>query len=554
MEKLWRLLPLVGLLQLHTLTALAEADGDAKTEGLRYERSVQESARLHKQQGGLRNLAENSDNEDNVKPRTEEEGEIERFLLGGLRGLEQSGNGNGNQHGHTKKNDDLFVEVEDHEPMPYLIGEEHSIASLDDGDGHRLKNCDNGNNSLKCLNPDVIDEESNTATYTVTHQDSPCVAVHFGNWAFKPDCSATISNADGSENYEIDCNANGRQKKSEGFWSPSVYGETIKVTTKCSSNRKVMQHAPIEIDTYAACFSDEDIPSRRQLKICGDDDRDNAVCYKGTGTEGDVYNASKAVARINFFSEVGCTGFLASPANRNFVMAPRSCFKDSSMSFEDMAQNADVEFMAERSNCGADNCANCGVQNAEYVKCPSGSASLVMKSYEWDYAVIEINDTTCVDKNGTAITEKLTDLFGYIRVYNGSDVSIGEQISIPQHPRNKAKEIAIYSDQDDSGFCEIRSTTEKGKCVSDNADDTLLGFACDTEYPRGAPIISTSPGDHYLMAVGINMCGKTNCPGAGDRKLNKGASFNDICEHMCDDSPGVPANRKNLCEKICYGT
>lgn len=120
--------------------------------------------------------------------------------------------------------------------------------------------------------------------------------------------------------------------------------------------------------------------------------------------------------------------------------------------------------------------------------------------------------------------------------------ALGERIYIPQHPNGGPKTIAIASDADAGGMCQI------DPIVGDTpSPDTDIGFLCDTtDDSLGAPVISAQTG----RVVGISHWGA--CPNTAtrmDQILPRIAPLLDKCsfERACTLVSGGRCDCNGIC-------
>lgn len=453
--------------------------------------------------------------------------------------------------------------------VPYTIGEEHDV--------------------MEGMFDATVSDDGTVATYRLTHEGASCMALRFSAWDMKKgQCTATITGAE--ESFVVTDDANGRKKnKKEGYgeslWSDHVYGDYIELVTTCRNGR-VLENARVGVDTYMACTKNpiqevEDGVSlaephgqgrkrgrrmvrTRKATVCGEDNRENAVCLKPSdyvppGPEASVvmppsteYEASRAVARLVIGSNKACTGFLVSDKSR-LLITNRHCIKKNGMSLEERTLDVETEFMAERGSCDAEwDQAMWGKSHPDYVHCQKGSAELLMSHYKLDFAIMKLNESMCVDKDGNnavGANITLTGLFGYIPVLNSADEA-GESVQedeiayISQHPRAYPKVVAHKTDSSSPGstsmpHCSIESLSETS-CISNSAPKSL-GYSCDTQGgSSGSPVILPGRGH---KAVGLHSCGGGSSCGTSDY-LNSAVKFSEICDEIC-------SNRAYLCDVVC---
>jgi len=259
-----------------------------------------------------------------------------------------------------------------------------------------------------------------------------------------------------------------------------------------------MRRSFFEVDEYAAGFSerffriDEYSPlsardtmvfggGRRNLSICEDDDKRNAICYESTHPR--EYVKARAVARILVGGRSACTGWLVDSrygSRKNLLLTNAHC-----ISTQSAVLNSDFEFLGEEDKCES--------TSGDCFLCDRGvihdGAELLFSDAGHDVALIQLNDDV-VDQQA---------LYGSIEL-DDRDIVIGEAIYIPQHAGAKAKEIGLIDTFSTTNECKILGF--RYGCTDNSVQD--VRYTCDTEGgSSGSPVISR-PG---LKAVAIHHCG-----------------------------------------------
>ncbi len=355
----------------------------------------------------------------------------------------------------------LHVAVPAAAEAPLKVGETHSIVIASSG-------------------PTAVDPVRTDRgwLWELYHPGATYLAVHFDRFDLAPGERLVITDGAGGQAAVLA----GQGKMDAGrFWSRHVRGDTLFMELILSTGdprhpRRV--RGGFEIDAYAAGFAE--LPPLTKA-ICGDDDKENAICYASSyPTE---YDRARAVARLLINGSSLCTGWLASADNH--LITNEHCITSSSD-----ALNTDYEFMSEAPNCSDSNCQLChdGVVFS--------GATFIQDSASLDYALVQI---TSGDPAGT---------YGHLDIDDRSAV-VGEQIYIPQHPGGRAKELGILSSAsaDGGGVCTVSSTSEP-PCSGSGYND--VGYYCDTEGgSSGSPVLATS--SHKVIA--LHHC--ANCPNRG---------------------------------------
>jgi lysyl endopeptidase len=158
------------------------------------------------------------------------------------------------------------------------------------------------------------------------------------------------------------------------------------LTLKCNGKNK---KAEFSIDEYVAGYpeghpatnerkrnlrgaEDPFANLSRELAICSDDDKQNAVCYQSNYSG--EYNKAKAVARLLIGGSAACTGWLVGP--NNMLLTNEHCITSNSD-----AQNTDYQFMFESGSCGS---------NTASAFSTFDGTSLLKDNYSKDYALVQL--------------------------------------------------------------------------------------------------------------------------------------------------------------------
>ncbi len=226
--------------------------------------------------------------------------------------------------------------------------------------------------------------------------------------------------------------------------------------------------------------------------ICGSDDKEDAACYE-TGFP-DVYEQSRAVARIVMDGSALCTAWLVSCENH--VMTNNHCtWDDNDFDTQGELDRMEFQFMYE-SACGG------GAATVEY---SFMGGTWLENDRNLDYTLIQAPEG-----------ENPASTYGWLLIDNRL-VDIDETIYIVGHPGGRPKEISLYSthstDQDNpDGFCEVFSQNQP-VCVGGSVGE--IGYYCDTEGgSSGSPVLSRVTN----KVVALHHC--ANCPNRGVRIQN----------------------------------
>jgi hypothetical protein len=136
----------------------------------------------------------------------------------------------------------------------------------------------------------------------------------------------------------------------ESFWAKQVDQSHMILTIQCRGDLAKLK-AEFLIDKYVSGYpitTTRTHPDRRQLGICGDDDKENAVCYKISHP--DEYKHSRPVAKLLINGFGVCTGWLIGP---NILITNGHCIKD-----DNGAINTYYIFDYESTVCDSDSVEN----------------------------------------------------------------------------------------------------------------------------------------------------------------------------------------------------
>ncbi len=316
------------------------------------------------------------------------------------------------------------------------------------------------------------------------------VKIHFERLLLIPGDYVTISDPLGGQllRYSIDPRLGAPESDSEstfdggtGFWAMSITGDTAVVTLhRTAGVLSELSRYGVRIDRVARGFTAEEraeyIESRREESICGRDDKTDAVCYESTRpTE---YAHSHPVARLLINGTAMCTAWRLGPSNR--MITNYHCFSTTAM-----ARRTEIWFNYQ--------CVACGDPTlARSVK--TVGAQVLRTNRTLDYTIFTVSDFESIRE------------FGYLELDTAGAVR-GEEVYIPQHAAGRPKTIAIDSDADSRGVCQVVDPRYDGY-----AADTDVSYYCDTESgSSGSPVISRETN----QVVALHHFG--GCPNSGVR-------------------------------------
>lgn len=171
-----------------------------------------------------------------------------------------------------------------------------------------------------------------------------------------------------------------------------------------------------------------------------------------------------AVAKTLFDGGGACTAWRLGAGN--YMVTNWHCLPDQAKLDE-----AQFWFNYQQSTCG-------GVVAEEVVV---NGGELISSNRLLDYALFTVEDFASIES------------FGHFGLELQSS-NIGDRIYIPQHPYGSQKKIAIESDIDASGFCEVGDLNQKWHIEGE------LGYLCDTAGGgSGSPVVSDE--NHRVIAL-----------------------------------------------------
>lgn len=304
------------------------------------------------------------------------------------------------------------------------------------------------------------------------------VKLHFDNFDLPDGVIVDVSSPDMAETYRYSSNrrdgftvdASQGDDGVNSFWAMSISGDTAIVRISGTMRRfdparhsiSIDRHfAPLALEAQSPSVNKESlVPADPALEsICGVNERYDAVCWQDQYP--DEYGRAAPVALLITSQGLECTAWRVGPNNR--MMTAAHC-----VSNKTVLAGSELWFNFETETCG-------GTNKKQVVKV-SGDDMLISDG-TLDYTLFTVKDFA-------AIAE-----FGYLGLDVRNGVQ-GEGIFIPQHGHGKPKQLALESDMNVSGFCEIDDASTDGY-----DDDSDIGYYCDTTTnSSGAPVVSSVTG------------------------------------------------------------
>lgn len=326
---------------------------------------------------------------------------------------------------------------------------------------------------------DEVDAElsyASTRHETFTYPGAGYVKVHFDEWQLAEGDYITVSDPAHTEvhRYEAD---------SDPGWSTSISGDTAVV--RLHTFQGLM---PDRMDDYGAkidAVAHEMTPEEKQEShskdpllesVCGQDDQKNAVCYESE--EPEVFANTAPVARLLIDGTTMCTAWRVGEKNR--LLTNSHCFETSKQ-----ARDTEVWFNYSCTTCEGDDV-------EEPVKVRGDEVLATDATY--DYTLFTVDDFEAVKE------------FGHMELADRKPKG-REELYIPQHPDGRPTQVAIGSDRDPAGACQVSDPDYDG--YAENSD---VSYYCDTSFgSSGSPVLSRET--HEVIA--LHHFG--GCPNSGVR-------------------------------------
>ena len=305
----------------------------------------------------------------------------------------------------------------------------------------------------------------------IVYPGATYISPRFSSFALPPGAFLEVKAPDGSRRRRYIHNGKALSAE-EGFWGIHIRGEAAILELHSSV---ALPKGAVEIDAFARGFGESSVPIARS--VCKEDNSEWAPCFRES--EPEIYDRSRAVARLLINGTRACTGWLI--GTKGHLITNWHCVPSRSA-----AANTDFEFMAEGADCeeACDEAGACpGVVEAD-------SAVIISANPNLDFVLLRL-------------PVNVSDKYGHLEVRREA-VEEGERVYMPQHGQFWGKQISVMSDE---GFVEIVKVEAPSfeDCPGEGPD---LAHTADTEGgSSGSPILAYS--DHRV--VGLNHCSGT-CP------------------------------------------
>jgi len=300
------------------------------------------------------------------------------------------------------------------------------------------------------------------------------IKVHFKYFSLPEGAYVVVSDPQGQESYQYDgishqtatFNSEAGENGLTQFSAMSVFGDTAIIKLNMPTNAVWEKHHGIEIDRFNAGLEEALISDSNPttLSSCGVNERTDAVCWASSHAE--KFERTRPVARLLMSGSGLCTSWRV--GNDNHMFTNNHC-----LSTQGTLENTEVWFNYQRTTCG-------GSTNAGTVKVTG--KDLLKTDYDLDYSLFTVTNFNSISS------------FGNFGLENKAP-TVGELIYIAQHGAGNPKELAIESDQNSNGLCQIDVASATGR-----AANTDTGYFCDTTGgSSGSPVIDGN--SHKVIAL-----------------------------------------------------
>ena len=336
--------------------------------------------------------------------------------------------------------------------------------------------------------------------HIINHPDAQFIKINFAQLSLPEGAYIEVSNLEGTESYRYDHN------DSDVKASMSVSSDTVKVTLVSPSSVQWGENHGVEIQDFYAGFSDFELAERAAMfesgdiqpnSTCGVNERQDVACWETSHPV--EHERSRPVARLLIGGRSLCTAWRVGADNHMFTN--NHCFSSAADT-----KNVEVWFNYQRTGCGT------GTTNST-VKV--NGDQLLATDYALDYTLFTVQEF-----------EKIKQ-FGHFGLDANAQIQ-GERIFIPQHGAGNPKELAIESDLNSNGLCQIDQTVTAGR-----GSNTDMGYKCDTTGgSSGSPVLSAK--NNNVIAL-HHYGNSTQCT----TKLNRGTRIELIWPKVATHFGGV---------------
>jgi len=301
----------------------------------------------------------------------------------------------------------------------------------------------------------------------VTKPGAVFIKVHFSNFSLPTGSYVVVSDPLGQESYRYDgidhqtatFDSDSGENGTTQFSAMSIFGDTAVIKLVMPINVVWEKHHGINIDQFNAGLESALIPENNPTpeSSCGVNERSDAICWQ---TSHEVeYERTRPVARLLMAGSGLCTGWRVGSDNHMFT-------NNHCLSTQSKLTNTEIWFNYQRTTCG-------GSTNAGTIKVTG--KELLKSNYDLDYSLFTVENFDSISSFGN---------FGL----EDKAPTVGDLIYIAQHGAGNPKELAIKSDKNANGLCQIDIASATGRAA--NSD---TGYFCDTTGgSSGSPVIDSN--------------------------------------------------------------
>ncbi|MDP4985524.1 PKD domain-containing protein [Pseudoalteromonas tunicata] len=305
-------------------------------------------------------------------------------------------------------------------------------------------------------------------SHKLSHPNADYIKLHFKNVQLAGSAKLVIRNPDNTERYEYTVNNMSLATKDTALGDDGISSFSA---MSISNDSVIIEYYPDEntadqhtefgvIDSYFY-GTESVIPANINqndaslLSTCGVNERQDVQCWANSHpTE---FDRSRPVARLVIGGRSLCTGWRVGADNKMFTN--NHCVETAG----ELA-STEVWFNYQQKSCN-------GSTREAVVKVTGNQ--FFKTDYTLDYTLFSVNDFSSISQ------------FGYLGL-DVRDALQGERIYIPQHGSGNPKELAIESDQDSNGLCQVNAASTSGRGTG-----TDIGYNCDTiGGSSGSPVLA----------------------------------------------------------------
>ncbi|MFW7523335.1 trypsin-like peptidase domain-containing protein [Vibrio ostreicida] len=287
---------------------------------------------------------------------------------------------------------------------------------------------------------------------TIEHQGAAFIKLHFKRLSLPKGSILRLKSATTNEVVEY-------TDSQIDWFAQSISSDSVVIEMIANSKG---QQGQFELDYYMA-GKDSAEQELATLSTCGVNERKDVACWEDS--HADKVAWTTPVARLLINGRSLCTAWRVGPDNRMFT-------NNHCVASESELKQTEVWFNYQRSTCNGSMATTVKVMGDQ----------VLSTDYELDYTLFTVDDFSKISS------------FGYLGL-DDSEPTFGEGIYIPQHGSGNPKELAIESDQNGSGLCQIDIASANGR-----GSNTDTGYFCDTiGGSSGSPVLKS--GNNKAIAL-----------------------------------------------------